>query len=136
MPAPAERRERLAVLLAEGQEVKAAAATIGISERTAHIWRREPGFQARIRELQKERRERAAAVLRRMDSLALRGLQDALGSHNGAVKLGAVRTWLEFSYRVAETADLEERLAALEARLEEVLSAQQTHSAAVPPGAG
>jgi hypothetical protein len=100
-----------------GATPEAAARQACVSVRTAYRRMANPGFQG---ELQKVR---ADMVIRTMGTLtasageAVRSLLELLKSGGPAnVRLGAIRTVLEFGIRLREGADLEARIAALEQR--------------------
>jgi hypothetical protein len=106
----------LALALASGQTVRAAADATGIGERTATRRWADPDFRRRVGELRGDMVQRALG--RMADGMAeaahvLRALLDA--STPPAVRLGAARTLLELGTKLRESVELEARIAALEA---------------------
>jgi hypothetical protein len=110
------KREALALRLAAGQSVRAAARSCKVGERTAHRWLDEdPRFRARVQELRERLFSRAVGVLTRLAGKAARKLDELLDNFKASIALGACRTVLEAGPRLRELIDFEERLAALEA---------------------
>jgi hypothetical protein len=110
--------EALAVALAAGQTLRAAATAAGIGERTATRRWADPGFRRRVVELRAEAVARATGKL--ADGMAeaadvLRQLLDA--DTPPAVRLGACRAMLELAVKLRESVEMEERLQALENHL-------------------
>jgi DNA-binding CsgD family transcriptional regulator len=107
----------LALILATGATVKAAAEKLGISRRTAHRKLRRPGFRKLVAEL---RSQLFAAALGRMADNMTRA-SDALGSlldaSDPGVKLRAARATLSLALRLRDSVDVSDRLSELEAEL-------------------
>ena len=104
--------------LACGSTVENAAAKAGISPRTAHRRLETPAFQRRLSEIKTDMVKRAAGMLTAasMESIkTLLALQES--KIPPATRLGAARSVLELGTRLRESAELHERLDALEERL-------------------
>jgi hypothetical protein len=107
--------ETLILALACGTPVEAAALKARVSERTVYRRLEDPQFRQRIQSTRSEMVERAASMLTAANLQAVKTLlllQESTVS--GAVRLGASKAILEYSIRLREIADLEERLQALE----------------------
>jgi hypothetical protein len=107
--------DRLLQILACGATVAAAAAQAGVSEATAYRRLAEPGFRRRLQALRADMVQRTAGTLTAAANEAVRTLLELLkGAAPPAARLGAARAVLELGMKVRETAELEQRLAALE----------------------
>jgi len=121
MPRRGGRRhadETLLLALACGATVEAAAAKAGVSESTAYRRLKIPAFQERLRDLRADMVQRTAAMLTAAAGEAVKTLlalqRDAVPP---ATRLGAARAVLEMGMKVRETAELEQRIAAIEEQL-------------------
>jgi hypothetical protein len=115
-----KQRRALAVLL-EGQTMGAAATAAGVSPKTLYRWRHEPAFVA---ELRAGESELIAGALRSLTALARPAVTVAgrVLADEGApagVRLRAAQTVIDALLRLKEAADLEARIAALEAARDE-----------------
>jgi hypothetical protein len=111
--------EALALALARGQTSRDAAASAGVAERTAYRRRADGAFRRRVVEL---RAEMVAMALGKMaDSMtdAAGTLRQLLNPESESVRLGACRAILELGVKLREAVDHEERLQALETKLDE-----------------
>ena len=105
----------LLLALACGATPEAAARQAGVSARTVFRRLADPGFKAQLQKLQADMVHRSMGTLVAMYGEAARGLLELIKSTAPpAVRLGAIRTVLEFGMRLREQTDLEERLTALE----------------------
>jgi len=103
--------------LACGATVESAARAAGISARTAHRRLKEEAFQKRLRDVRAEMVQRTAGMLTGSGLEAGKTLVSLLDPTNPpTVRHGAARTILELGLKLRENAEMEERLAALEAR--------------------
>jgi hypothetical protein len=115
------KQEAAALALAVGATLDEAARKSNCGSRTIRTWQAEqPTFVRRIAELRAEMTSRALGRL--VDSMA--SAAETLGflSRKGRsemVRLSAARAVLELGTRMRETVELEERIAALEARQEQ-----------------
>ncbi|HEV3446447.1 MAG TPA: hypothetical protein VG099_17520 [Gemmataceae bacterium] len=111
--------EALLLALACGATKENAALKAGVSERTVYRRLQDPDFRQRLQELRKDMVQRAANVLTASAMEAVKTLLSLQqGTVTNSVRLGAARAILEQGMRLRELADLEERLAALEQRLD------------------
>jgi hypothetical protein len=110
--------EALLLALACGATVEAAAQKAGISQATAYRRLAEPAFRQRLQEVRADLVQRTAGALTAAAQEAVRTLL-ALQKDNvpAAVRLGAARAVLEIGVKLRESAELAERVAALEAQL-------------------
>jgi len=107
--------EVLILALACGTPVEAAALKARVSERTVYRRLADPQFRQRIQARRSDMVERAASMLTAGNLQAVKTLlllQEPTVAD--AVRLGASRAVLEYSIRLREIGDLEERLQALE----------------------
>src|SRR4051812_39592788 len=100
------RKRALAMALARGLSVEGAAAEAGVSEKTAHNYRKEPGFAELVRRLRGELFGQAVAVLAGVSALAAATLAGLLQSADEKVKLGAAKAVLDAGDRLRQTDDL------------------------------
>jgi len=110
-----------------GATVENAAVKAGISPRRAHRRLLTPAFRRRLNELKTDTVKRAAAMLSAasMESVkTLLALQDSKIPPD--TRLGAARSVLELGTRLRESAELHERMDALE---QQVASDAERHSA-------
>jgi hypothetical protein len=117
MPHPGRHKadQTLLTVLACGATVENAARSAGVSASTAYRRLKDPEFRQKIKELQAETLQRAAAMLTAASMESVKTLI-ALQAANipPAVRLGAARGVLEFGTKMRETVELEQRIAALE----------------------
>ena len=110
--------DALLLALACGATVENAARQAGVSLRTAHRRMADESFRQRLQALRDDMVQRASGAMTAASHEAVRTLLELLKpSMPPAVRLGAARSVLEIGMKVRENAVLEERLAALEARL-------------------
>jgi hypothetical protein len=110
--------EALLMALACGATVDHAAHSAGVSVRTAHRRLNEEGFQKRLQDVRADMVQRTVGMLTASGMEATKTLISLLESRvPQAVRLGAVRTILEFGIKLREIDELAQRIAALEAKL-------------------
>ena len=110
--------ETLLMTLACGATVDHAAHSAGVSVRTAHRRLKEEGFQKRLQDVRADMVQRTVGMLTASGMEATKTLISMLESTvPQAVRLGAVRTILEFGIKLREIDELAQRIAALEANL-------------------
>jgi hypothetical protein len=111
--------EQLLMALACGVTVENAARQAGISPATAYRRLADPPFRRRLQTLRGDMVSRTAGTLTAAATEAVRTLLELLkSSASGSVRLGAARAVLEIGMKVREVAELEERLAELEQRMD------------------
>jgi hypothetical protein len=110
--------ERLLIALACGASVENAARSLDVSARTVYRRLADPAFRHRLQDLRADMVQRTAGALTAAGPEAVRTLL-ALQKDGAppAVRLGAARAVLELGVKMRETAELAERIAALEEQL-------------------
>jgi hypothetical protein len=112
--------EILLATLACGATLEAAAQKAGVSRGTVQRRLLEPDFRARLQELSADMVKRSSRTLTAASTEAIKTLLALQQSSTPyATRLGAARAILEIGIKLREVADLEERLAAVESRLNE-----------------
>jgi hypothetical protein len=113
----------LIVALACGSSPENAAQKSGLSLRTVYRRLQEPSFRAQVQQVRADMVRRTAGMLSASGLAAVKTfttLQDSATSES--VRLRAARAILELGCKLRETVELMERMAALEARLETMLT--------------
>ncbi|WP_439624354.1 hypothetical protein [Gemmata sp.] len=117
----AEQRKKnedaLLLALACGATVEAAARQCNLTDRTIYRRLSEPAFKDRLQAPRADMVARAAGMLTAAAGEAVRTLLQLQKDAPATVRLGAARAVLELGMKLREVADLEARMAALEARL-------------------
>src|SRR5437899_1314872 len=114
-PKSNHRREAVALALARGLEIKAAAQECRVGERTVHTWLvKDPTFKKRVQELREQMYREAVTRLSALAGKAAATLDRLLDSSNEPVALGAAKAVLEHASTFWMGEKLEERLRALE----------------------
>jgi hypothetical protein len=112
-----KNEDSLLLALACGATVEAAARQCDLSDRTIYRRLKEPAFRTRLQEVRADMVRRSAGMLTAAAASAVTTLlalqKDSVPP---AVRLGAARAVLEIGIKVREMADLEARIAALEAQ--------------------
>jgi hypothetical protein len=119
-----KRRKRgdevLVTALACGATVEGAARKAGLSVRTVYRRQADPDFQSRLRQERAELTRRAAGLLTAASLESVRTLVELQGTASPpAARLGAARAVIDLGMKLREEADLAERVAELERRLEQ-----------------
>lgn len=113
------RREGVALALASGKSIRAAAADCGVGERTIHSWLdTDPVFRARIDDLRSDLFGLAVGRLSDLSGKAADVLGGLLDSQSDTVRLQAARSVLEYGSRLREVTDLAHQIAELRRRIE------------------
>jgi DNA mismatch repair ATPase MutS len=112
-----KQHKALAALLSE-PTVKAAAARVGIGERTLHTWLREPAFDVAYTDARHDAVGLAVGRLQHATGLAVDALIDVLDTEYtpapAAVRVSAAKVIIEYAIRFRELDELESRIAQLE----------------------
>ena len=111
--------ESLAVALATGQTLRAAAVTAGIAERTAARRWSDPSFRRRVGDLRGQLVNAAVGKLADGMGDAADMLRKLLAADSENVRLGAARSLIELGVKLRESVELEERITEIENRLGE-----------------
>ena len=111
--------QALLMALAIGATVENAARKAGVTERTAYRHLADPAFHARVDQARRENMARTAGMLSGAALGSVKTLVDLAQdvSVPASVRRGAARDVLDLAVKYRETAETEQRLAALEARL-------------------
>ena len=121
MPRKSNRAAEQVLLtaLAFGATVENAARKAGIGERTAYRRLADPDFRARLSQARQEAVVRTAGMLTGAAVGSVKTLVDLQqdASVPAAVRRGAARDVLEMAVKYRESAEMEHRVAAIEARL-------------------
>ena len=107
--------DRLAAHVAAGLSVRAACKRIGLSEKTGYRRMADPAFEAKVKTIRGRMVTAAAGTLAKSMSRAGRVLAELLKETDGHLRHKAATKILELGLKVAEVADLQERIAKLEA---------------------
>lgn len=110
-------RELAALAIASGKEVKDAAATANVSERTVFNWLNDDTFQTRVRELRSELVSAAATKLAGSMSKAAEVLEKLLSSVDEHVRRHAAVKIIELGLKTTELEQLQKQVAELERRV-------------------
>ena len=110
------KQERVALLIAAGRSIKAAAAEAGCGERTAHQWLDDAEYRLLVSKFRRRMIDRTIGSLARSTNNAVFILRKLLGSENENVRLRAAASLLDHAVRMRDHGELEERITALEAR--------------------
>jgi hypothetical protein len=111
--------QAIVVALAAGRTVQAAARVAGVGETTIYRRLRDTEFRRRVAESRAEFASRALGNLAAAATAAVRTLRQLLKADSEAVRLSAARSILELGAKLRESVELEQRIAALEARPDE-----------------
>ena len=115
------KQERVALLLATGRSVKAAAAEAGAGERTVHTWLEDRNYRSLVNELRAELLNEAVGKLAESANKAVQTLRDLLDDGNASVRLRAAFGVMDYLLKVREHAEVEARLTKLEKFANEVV---------------
>jgi hypothetical protein len=107
--------ETLLLALACGATVEGAARQAGVSESTAYRRIKEPEFRRKLQALRADMVQRTSGALTAAGTTSVQTLLELQkSSAPPATRLGAAKAVLEIGMKVRETAELEQRLTALE----------------------
>lgn len=112
-----KQQKAITALLSE-RTAGAAAKSAGIAERTLYTWLNEPNFKAALRSAEKNLLDDVTRRLSAGQVLALDTLTKLIQSaRHESTKLRAAVSWLELSLKFRDMQDIEDRLTALEAAI-------------------
>ncbi len=110
-----DQKAALALALAGGSTVKAWANAHEVPDRTAYTWARSTEVRKKVRRIQRRALDRAVGRLSRNAAAAADRIAAlARGAESESVQLQAARAVLADLMQVANYADLDDRIAALE----------------------
>jgi hypothetical protein len=117
-----DQKAALALAIAGGSTVKAWANAHDVPVRTAYSWARSPDVRKKVRRIQRRALQRAIGCLSRHAAAAAGRIGHlATAAQSEAVQLQAARAVLADLMQVADYADHEDRIAALERRVHDQL---------------
>jgi hypothetical protein len=108
------KQERVALLIAAGRSIKAAAAEVDCGERTAHTWLEDPGYRTLVSELRHRMLDEAVGTLAEATNAAVGTLRKLLDDENSGVRLRAALGILDAAVRMRQHVELEARILRLE----------------------
>jgi transposase-like protein len=109
--------EALAMLIATGKNISAAADELGITRRTAYRNASKPAFQRRVSKIRHEMTSAAVGKLTQASSFAVTTLMSLLKTENEpSVRLQAAKAILATLTPLTELGELRERIAKVEER--------------------
>ena len=118
-------RTAVAALLARGLSADAAGKELGVPGRTVRRWRDDPDFQAEIEAVRRAILAEAVAALTSAVRDAVDTLHTALKDKSPAIRVRAASELIRALPSLAEHADLEARIAALESSANKEVMAWQ-----------
>lgn len=108
------KQERVALLLAAGKGIKAAAEEAGVGERTVHTWLCDQPFRARVAALRGRLIDDAAGKLADAVSAASDELRALLADESSLVRLRAATEILNATIKIRDHVELSQRVEELE----------------------
>jgi hypothetical protein len=115
-PTISNRQERVAVALASGRTVAAAARDCRVNADTVWTWMKQPAFQARVAELRQSLTDSAIGRLASMMAdQAADALLRLLSAESDVVALDAVKAVYDLFVNVTNASELKSRIEQLEA---------------------
>jgi transposase-like protein len=116
-PAPwPAKRERAALMLAGGKSVAAVARELGCGVRTVYDWLGDSKYRSLVSRFRHRMLDRAIGLIAASTNKAVVTLRKLLDSESEGIRLKAATSLLDHSIRMREHIEMEERIAALEAR--------------------
>ncbi len=115
-----KQQKCLAALLTE-PTIAAAAAKVGVGERTVHTWLSEPAFADAYRQARREAVRVAIGRLQQVSAGAVAVLVNVMADKAtpAATRVNAAKAVIEYSLKSVEIEDLQARIEALEERMGE-----------------
>ena len=108
---------QLALILATGATVTAAAESVGVSRMTAHRKLRKPAFRKLVAELRSQLFNSALGRMAENMTHATDALGSLLDANDPGVKLRAAKAVLGLAIRLRDSVDVSDRISELEAEL-------------------
>ena len=102
------------LLNSTNKSISGVAKKLQIGERTIHSWLKQPGFRKALGESRNRLREDAIERLKESVITAVESLNDLLASEKEIIKLKASQLIIDYTLRLRETEDFDERLKKLE----------------------
>lgn len=120
--------DALALALAAGSTVAAAATRAGVSERTVYRRLEDVAFRHHVTSTRTQFVSQTVGLLADAMTEAARTLRELLMAESDAVRLGAARAILDAGVKLRESEELAERIALLESHLEPADTAATDHA--------
>lgn len=114
-----DQKSRAVFALARGHTTDQAGTEAGVSGRTVRRWREDPAFEADVTTARRAILAEAVAALGAAARDAVTALHDALSDESTNIRVRAASVLLGALPNITQHAELEARIAALEAGLEE-----------------
>lgn len=114
-----DQRSLAVFALARGYTTDKAGEEAGVSGRTIRRWREDPTFEADVAAARRAILDAVVAALGAACQAAVTALHDALSDESTSVRVRAASVLLGALPNIAQYAELESRIAALEAGLQE-----------------
>ena len=113
------KREKALTALMTNPTIKGAASECGIAEKTLHAWLKEEDFASRVREAQEEVTRQAIGRILLSIGRSIETLEEIMqdATNNASPRVAAARTLLDYAFKVYELQTVQQRLEALERRL-------------------
>jgi hypothetical protein len=111
------KKDRVALALAGGQNMREAAGSCGVSEATVKRWRWQPSFVAKVDAFRQEINQQTLAHLIRASVKAVCRLESLIDSKNEQIAIQASRSVLEYNLKFRETDELAAAVQNLQAQM-------------------
>lgn len=112
-------REKAVTALMTNPTIRAAAAECGIAEKTLHAWLNEEDFASKVKAAQEEVTRQAIGRILLSIGRSIETLEEIMqdATNNASPRVAAARTLLDYGFKVYELQTVQQRLEALERRL-------------------
>jgi len=113
------KREKALTALMTNPTIKGAAEECGIAEKTLHAWLKEEDFASKVKAAQEEVTRQAIGRILLSIGRSIETLEDIMqdATNNASPRVAAARTLLDYGFKVYELQTVQQRLEALERRL-------------------
>lgn len=113
------KREKALTALMTNPTIKGAAEECGIAEKTLHAWLNEEDFASKVKAAQEEVTRHAIGRILLSIGRSIETLEDIMqdATNNASPRVAAARTLLDYGFKVYELQTVQQRLEALERRL-------------------
>ena len=113
------KREKALTALMTNPTIKGAAEECGIAEKTLHAWLKEEDFASKVKAAQEEVTRQAIGRILLSIGRSIETLEEIMqdATNNASPRVAAARTLLDYAFKVYELQTVQQRLEALERRL-------------------
>ncbi len=108
------KQHKLIEALLAGNTIVTSAKIAGCSEKTAHVWLKQPAFQDAYQNAKQSTFENELSAIRSGISLAIETLRRNMTEAKPYVQVQAASKWLDIAIELYKSQELEERLKELE----------------------